>query len=539
LGKIRRELLGYDADLPGNGSDDVKLIQRLLDGVDRVPLIEVDKPGFTPSGKGFVLGARMFGDARERYWWREVPDTHTVGETAGTKKGWDEVGALLAHSSFATLAVLAMLASPVRKYLELRASPSRPRAPLISETATFNFVGLSGSGKTVLGAIAASVTGHPENRAIWDFSRRGLEEYLASRNHIGGIIDDMEKQIGQDLSIKKAIKIITEYAPGGVSKQISKTVETKGLDRKTWDTFVVSSSPTPTDQVMKGASEGHKVRFMDLILPARRLGGIIDEPPPNVDRVAFAKKTIARFEGGISTNYGHLYPAWMRLLLDADRSDDLIEWSDYFLRQVASPGESGYDERFARKYALLYAVGQLAAKNHLFRWPAGWPFIAVSRCYRNALATAHREQTLVAQALSRLQAAVSAGRFLPAREETGYIRVLRQGDCGVLHRHRGVDVVGLTDLGLQEICCDRSVAKALVALLRTKHIHVGGHGHAGTTQIPIQMRIYGKVVDKPRFWLFDCAALMALGKTRRGKSGSTETRTLQRKGARRQDGPRR
>jgi hypothetical protein len=53
---IRRELLDYDADLPGNERDDGKLIKGLFDGVDRVPLIEVDKPGFTPTGRGFVLG---------------------------------------------------------------------------------------------------------------------------------------------------------------------------------------------------------------------------------------------------------------------------------------------------------------------------------------------------------------------------------------------------------------------------------------------------------------------------------------------------
>jgi hypothetical protein len=185
------------------------------------------------------------------------------------------------------------------------------------------------------------------------------------------------------------------------------------------------------------------------------------------------------------------------------------------------------------------ASGWLAVENDLLPWPLDWPMKAIQRCYRNALAAARLEQTIVAHALARLQQMVSAERFPRAREEKGYIRLLRQGDWGVLHRHRGVDVVGLTDLGLQEICRDRRVAKALVALLRTKRAHVGGHGHAGTTQIPVQMEIYGKVANKPRFWLFDRAALMALGKTPRGKSGSTEAGTRHRKGAGRQDRPRR
>jgi hypothetical protein len=268
------------------------------------------------------------------------------------------------------------------------------------------------------------------------------------------------------------------------------------------------------------------------------MGGIIDNPPPGVDPIEFAKATVRKIESKIGVNFGHLFPAWMELLLAEDRSQRLTALCDLFVQKLATSG-SGYDERYARKFGVLYASGRLAVENGLLPWPLDWPAKAVQRCCRNALAAARREQTLVANALARLQQMVSAGRFPPARAERGHIWVLRQGDCGVLHRHRGVDVVGLTDLGLQEICHSRSVAKALVALLRTKRVHVGGHGHAGTTQIPVRMEIYGKTVDKPRFWLFDRRALMALGKTPRGKAASTKSRTLQRKGARRQDRPRR
>lgn len=115
-----------------------------------------------------------------------------------------------------------------RKYLEHRTSLSRPRAPIISETATFTFVGAGATGKTVLGAVAASVTGHHESRSIWDFSRRGLEEYLESRNQIGAIFDDTEKHIGEHLPIETAIAIVTQYVAGGRSKEISATAKRLG-----------------------------------------------------------------------------------------------------------------------------------------------------------------------------------------------------------------------------------------------------------------------------------------------------------------------
>ena len=163
--QIRKQLLDYDAQLPGNERDDEALIARLIDTVPDSPLIEVDKPGFTDSGKGFVLGSVLLGDAENRYWSRDDPSPTTLGANNGTNAKWGQVGALLVHSSFATLALLAILASPIAKYIELRGSAKRPRGHAVSETATFNFVGPSASGKTPALAVAASATGNPGNRS--------------------------------------------------------------------------------------------------------------------------------------------------------------------------------------------------------------------------------------------------------------------------------------------------------------------------------------------------------------------------------------
>ena len=77
--QIRKQLLDYDARLPGNERDDEALIAQLIDTVPDSPLIEVDKPGFTDSGKGFVLGSVLLGDAKNRYWWRDDPSPITLG----------------------------------------------------------------------------------------------------------------------------------------------------------------------------------------------------------------------------------------------------------------------------------------------------------------------------------------------------------------------------------------------------------------------------------------------------------------------------
>jgi hypothetical protein len=143
LKRVRKTLRSYDAALPGQVDDALEFIEKLFDGANASPLIATSKPGFTETGKGFVLGARMLGDAVERYL-RLGEDYSTLGQTSGTREGWnEEVGKLLQYSSFATIAVLTVLASPVPAYVLLCKSEDPSWRPAVSETAIFNFAGES------------------------------------------------------------------------------------------------------------------------------------------------------------------------------------------------------------------------------------------------------------------------------------------------------------------------------------------------------------------------------------------------------------
>ena len=203
LAWVRKELLGYDAALPGPQNNDYNLIKALIDGVERTPLIETSKPGFTASGEGFVLGDKLLGDAVDRYWWRDDPDEMNLGATKGTKSGWDEAGRLLRHSSFMSLAVLAMLASPVPKYVELRAS----RDDLERHWSVRRRLSISSAG--ALQERRSRLKLRPACRALPTSGRSGtsrvaaLEEYLESRNQVGAIFDDVEKHIGENMKSTK------------------------------------------------------------------------------------------------------------------------------------------------------------------------------------------------------------------------------------------------------------------------------------------------------------------------------------------------
>ena len=71
----------------------------------------------------------MLGDAVDRYLWLGE-DYSTLGQTSGTREGWnEEVGKLLQHSSFATIAVLTVLASPIPAYVYCASRKTRAGDP--------------------------------------------------------------------------------------------------------------------------------------------------------------------------------------------------------------------------------------------------------------------------------------------------------------------------------------------------------------------------------------------------------------------------
>jgi hypothetical protein len=119
LNRVRKTLRSYEAALPSQVDDALEFIEKLFDAANVSPLIATSRPGFTETGKGL-----------------------------GTREGWNEqVGKLLQHSSFATIAVLAVLASPVPAYVLLRKSEDCPSSDDLRQFGCFRE---GGSGSSVV-----------------------------------------------------------------------------------------------------------------------------------------------------------------------------------------------------------------------------------------------------------------------------------------------------------------------------------------------------------------------------------------------------
>lgn len=503
---IEKALRCYEPAYP-KGSVPAKFIEQLLTRVPRTikrlavrPVLEVDF---------FCAGLICVGPARGQILSPSIGSTHRdriVGATNGEHKQWtDNVLAPLEHSSFGTVAVLVPLASPLPAYLSAKSS----EPPLVSESATFNYSGGSGVGKTLCTRIAASVQGSPENLGSWDFTRRGLEELLASRSYVGCFLDDIEKHTGVHMSIEKAIKTVTQLVCSGHSRHISEFASSNGLPPLTWSTFALSSGPTTIGQLASNGgwrrTAGEEVRFIDITVPGLEAGGIFDNPPPTSrNLVAFARTAVAKIEGGLSCNSGHLMHAWMNMLYEVDCTATLHKLASNFIEKNAGAGNS-YDRRFASKFALLYAAGALACQHGLAPWPKGWVFKAVTRMYRNARNSVPAiDPDIAIRSIGKriFQATLDRPPSGQAVELDGFL--------AIRHKIRGMDALAIPYSTFTQLA--GSPARARSALIRSDQLEIiiGKQGHANTMQLSIPLKTNGTIVNKPRFVVLDRVRLLKI-----------------------------
>jgi hypothetical protein len=519
-GRVRAKLKKRGAAFVGNKKQQIGFVKTLISKVPSEPLILAMKPGFRADG--FILGKRMLGSGRGKYRWRSDSKNlgaADIGDRDGSRHAWArDVGKTAVKSSSLSCGLLIALASCVPSYIEWRMIGSTKLTPLLSETGTFNFEGESGSGKTNIARAASGLSGPPHLIARWDFTRRGLEEYAESRNDVALVLDDTETHVEDGISLKTALRHVTQVIPKRVSKHISKMAEKADLPPLCWSNFGLTTSPPDLEKMAQSIgwkrTDGERVRFISIPVSSVSKGGIFDRlEGTDAKRVEIGKRLTQRLERGIAQNYGIVFPLWVKFLLATDRSKQLVELVESFVRRMAGHG-NGWDARYARKFGVLYAVGRLAVEAGILPWPRAWPFKAVARCYRRAIGAIRSEQVLADKVIRLLASlATDPKRVVPV--QPGGPAVIRFGDLtlGLLTKYRGKGVLAVRDETLCGLAGSRAVAKTTIKELQLGQLLLGGHGQRRTTQLPVRIYVAEKKIKKPRFWVIDLQQLRKHVKT--------------------------
>jgi uncharacterized protein DUF927 len=501
--RIRDLLKKRGAAMVGTREDQVKFVRRFLVKMPPDAVTLAMKPGMR--GKdGFVLGNRILGTAKGRYRWKRQSESHgrgELGDRRGDRDSWNrDVGEVALKSTPLTFGLCLSLACPLPSYVLANRG-----VRLLSETAVFNLSGESGSGKSSIVRAAAGLFGPPGLIGKWDFTRRGLEEYSESRNDLLEVLDDLETHTEEAGSLRIGLHHVNQVITSGQSKIISSHADLPPLS---WTTFGLTSSPKGIDEIAEQIgwkrSDGQRARLPDIPIPQLANAGIFDRVEGDeLQKIKEGKRLIARLDAGVTQNYGLIMPRWLNFLFFEDQSERILKLTDSFLKDVLSNGD-GFDERYARKFAVPAVAGRLAAQRGIVPWPERWPVVAVKRCYHLSLKTV-RSDALVADKRIRLIArlAENSDRFIFA--EPGRSEPVRFDDntLGLRTYYQNQKVLAIRDNTLATFAGSAVIAGLIVAQLRAKKILVGGQGHAGTTQLSIPIVFGDRTILKPRFWLID------------------------------------
>jgi hypothetical protein len=153
----------------------------------------------------------------------------------------------------------------------------------------------------------------------------------------------------------------------------------------------------------------------------------------------------------------------------------------------------------------------LAVEAGILPWPESWPMKAVSRCYRRAFRAIRKDDEIVTKTVALFAAGVDNPQQFVAAKPSGTRRIrFGEDTLGVRTHYRGQEVFAVRDETLRHHAGGTKGAKAVVRHFKAKGLLKGGHGHARTSQLPLKIRVDGKNIAKPRFWLIDADGLRQL-----------------------------
>ncbi len=399
--KALDELLQRGANLPGRHGAGAELRDVLSAAPGAIKRV-TGRIGW--HGKSFVLVDVTIGpDSKTlRYRENEQPQVDMV---KGSLDDWrTQMSAPCEASSYATFGIAAGFAGPL---LELLGQ---------DEGGTFYLCGESSTGKTLATLAGQSVIEAASRTRLitHDITPRALEEAAAAHNNLMLVLEEIDRSSGTEAERRRQVRHFGHTLAAGVGRQRSaKATQDSSLANLYWRFFSLWSGEYSLDADFLGEARrrGEIVRLIEIPVPNRNKGGIFDR----METTELSSGELAKaVEDAVRNNYGHPIRAFLeRLVADregyTDRATTLVE---RFVRKVGAESDP-WTQRFATKFAVVYAAARIAAEMKIAPWPKGHAFQCVARLYRRARNVVATPEEALADLLHRLAANASSKTRFP------------------------------------------------------------------------------------------------------------------------------
>jgi Domain of unknown function (DUF927) len=527
--RIRRELDSRNARLPLDKKSALAFTETLMRQVPPSPFIACSSPGFRDGGTGFVMPKQVYGSARGKFIWDDNNASPEFGSRRGDLSAYSRGVLIPALSSpYLSAAILIPLASTLLGYTSQKTGKT-----VLTETAIFHFAGESSSGKTTLARVAQSVFGSPAIETDFEATDRGITEHAYQRNNLALIVDDTESAGLSDEEVWTRMQKLAQRVPSGRGKAIAGRAARADLPELKWMELTISTGPETFAELAKRlrhTRHGDQVRLLDVKLPPLEAGGIFGSKVTATERgVVDSAALIDGVEESISNSHGVLLGPWINYILAHDLAPRFLWLVQRFVHTTAG-GENGLEQRFAKKFGVLYAAGVIGVGAGLLPWPKDWPMRAVGHCYINSRRTRDPESGLVNQALKRLaQELGSQLRFPQFRVARGNYPSWKNGQIGLRLVEKERTTTWLSKDRLALVCGEQPAMRDLVfaKLSEMKFLHPSAHS---TSSWQFRVQTGSGEIRKPRLWKLNVSMLRewagrASGTQRDGRTRkATETR---------------
>lgn len=262
------------------------------------------------------------------------------------------------------------------------------------ENGGFNFFGISSTGKSTCLQISVSVRSSPAGIESWSVTETGAEELAVAHNDKTLVLDELGNLHTDPLkAAQKAGKLV--YALTFGKEKRRSAYYSSG--RFTWRIVYLSSGEKSlTESAIDAGVKrmlGEEVRLIDVPSDAGLAHGIYESIPQGF--------TASQYADHLKDNCAQYYGVAERVFLKkltAEMSSDLESLRQQinsaikeFLEYHSVDHANGSEMRLAKRFALAYAGGQLAAKYGVLPFDDDTVIAGVSACYRDTIA--RRPQT--------------------------------------------------------------------------------------------------------------------------------------------------
>jgi putative DNA primase/helicase len=229
----------------------------------------------------------------------------------------------------------------------------------------------SSVGKTLAELAAHSVHCKAERNLLhhWDFTKASREELAAEHCDRILVFDETGHLIGDSKHAAATVQE-TAFQISANRGRLRSAVWAKDHKTCTWRTIVISSGEKAIVQIVDEANrqrlQGDQVRLLDI--PACSDGaryGVFDSLPKGITS---SKRLARRIERACARHFG--YPARefvTHLVATRGLTKRCRQWMRSFYLKATVP-EKPWERRFAERFALTYAAGQLAIEWNIVPW---------------------------------------------------------------------------------------------------------------------------------------------------------------------------